>query len=125
MLPFWQRWWFVTPALAAIGVSVYRLHRYRVVQLLRIERVRTRIASDLHDDIGPSLSRIGILSEVVNRDLSGAHPQSGRLLPEIAESASGLVDAMGDIVWSIDPRKDDLDDLVIRVRQFAFDLLVS
>src|SRR5262249_20374502 len=64
-----------------------------------------------------------ILSEVVHRDLAGAHPQSGRMLSEMAESARSLVDAMGDIVWSIDPRKDDLDDLVVRIRQFAFDLL--
>ena len=99
------------------------LYRYRVAQLLRVERVRTRIATDLHDDIGASLSRVAILSEVVKLQTDGTDSQSAPLLTEIAESARGLMDSMSDIVWSIDPRRDDLHNVVVRVRQFASDVL--
>jgi len=121
--PLWQRWWFLTAlGLAMIGIT-YSLYRYRLSQLLKVERVRTRIATDLHDDIGASLSRMAILSEVVKQQTGTDGDQAGGLLTEIAESARGLVDSMGDIVWSIDPRRDDLQSVVRRLRQFASDVL--
>ena len=122
--PVWQRWWFLSfVALVMIAIA-YALYRYRVAQLLKVERVRTRIATDLHDDIGASLSRMAILSEVVKQQTAGSNgSQSSALLTEIADSARGLVDSMGDIVWSIDPRRDDLQSVVRRIRQFASDVL--
>lgn len=122
--PIWQRWWFLTlVALVMIGIA-YALYRYRVAQLLKVERVRTRIATDLHDDIGASLSRMAILSEVVKQQTVGDNGhQTAPLLTEIADSARELVDSMGDIVWSIDPRRDDLQSVVRRIRQFASDVL--
>ncbi|HEV8482182.1 MAG TPA: two-component regulator propeller domain-containing protein, partial [Blastocatellia bacterium] len=120
--PFWQRWWFLTLAAILAGLAVYAAYGYRVAQLLELERVRTRIATDLHDDIGASLSRMAILSEVVKRQVGSAQV-SVPMLTEIADSARGLVSSMRDIVWSIDPRRDDLNSLISRVRQFAYDVL--
>jgi signal transduction histidine kinase/ligand-binding sensor domain-containing protein len=121
--PVWQRWWFLTiAAIMSVGF-LYALYSYRVAQLLKVERVRTRIATDLHDDIGASLSRMAILSEVVKQQTLGKGDQATSLLTEIADSARGLVDSMGDIVWSIDPRRDDLQSVVRRIRQFASDVL--
>ena len=119
----WARWWFL--ALVAIGLTfvLYALYRYRIARLVELERVRTRIATDLHDDIGSSLSRMAILSEVAKRRMEGAANESVSILTEIAESARGVVDSMSDIVWAIDPRRDDLSNVVFRVRQFASDLL--
>jgi len=90
---------------------------------LEVERVRTRIATDLHDDIGASLSRMAILSEVVKLQNDGRNERSARMLTDISDSARSLVDSMSDIVWSIDPRRDDLQSVVRRVRQFAADIL--
>jgi Y_Y_Y domain len=62
--PFWQRWWFrLLLVVLAVG-ALYWLHRYRTMRILELERVRTHIATDLHDDIGSGLSQIAILSEV-------------------------------------------------------------
>jgi ligand-binding sensor domain-containing protein/two-component sensor histidine kinase len=121
--PVWQRWWFVTLAGAAIALMAYGAFRYRVMRLIELERVRTRIATDLHDDIGASLSRMAILSEVVKHQTQTDHQESAGMLAEIAESARSLVDSMSDIVWSIDPRKDDLKNVVTRIRAFASDVL--
>ncbi|MBI3758771.1 MAG: hypothetical protein HY269_03350, partial [Deltaproteobacteria bacterium] len=65
--PFWQRWWFILLAALAVSGLAYLGHRYHVGRVIEVERVRTRIATDLHDDIGASLSRMAILSEVVKQ----------------------------------------------------------
>ena len=116
--PLWQRGWFISLCGLTAAALAYALHRYRVSHLLRLERVRTHIASDLHDDIGASLSRIAMQSDLVKLPLVSAE-QAQRLLSDIGESARSLVDAMSDIVWSIDPKRDDLASLAARVRQFA------
>jgi ligand-binding sensor domain-containing protein/signal transduction histidine kinase len=123
--PVWQRWWFLTIAAVAGVAAVYGAHRYRVSNIIKLERVRTRIATDLHDDIGASLSRVAILSEVIKQRLAPVHKEADRRLTEIAETARGLVDSMSDIVWSTDPRRDDLQGLVFRLREFAYDVLES
>jgi signal transduction histidine kinase len=66
---------------------------------------------------------MAILSEVAKRRLKGTEQESVSILTDIAESARGVTDSMTDIVWAIDPRRDDLSNVVFRVRQFAADLL--
>jgi len=128
--PFYQRWWFIALAAGALAAAGYYAYRLRVARLIEIERVRTRIATDLHDDIGASLSRVAILSEVVKQQSvsnghNGHNAQSSQMLTDIADSARGLVDSMSDIVWSIDPRRDDLGQVITRARQFAADVFDS
>ncbi|MBI4469412.1 MAG: hypothetical protein HY650_08845 [Acidobacteria bacterium] len=121
--PTWQRWWFLTLAALLAGLVAYTLYRHRIVRVLELERVRVRISTDLHDDIGSSLSRIAILSEVVKRQDDSRQAQSAEMLTQIAETSRGLVDTMSDIVWSIDPRRDDLNNLILRISEFAADVL--
>ena len=120
--PIWQRWWFVTLTALLLSSLIYLGYKFRLRRLLEIERVRVRIATDLHDDIGSSLSRMAILSEVVKQDGSVVHRESLERLTDIADTSRGLVDTMSDIVWSIDPRRDDVQSVVLRVRQFAADI---
>jgi signal transduction histidine kinase/streptogramin lyase len=120
--PIWQRWWFIALVLMLAGLLVSVFERYRVARLLELERVRTRIATDLHDDIGASLSRIAILSEVAKQQTETGRKEIAGTLTEVADSARELVDSMSDIVWSIDPRKDNLKDVLQRVRGFASDV---
>ena len=119
--PLWRTWWFGILCLACTGAAAYGLHRYRVKQLLAVANVRTRIATDLHDDIGASLSQIAILSEVAQRE--GAGSQEHDPLPAIAGISRQVVDAMSDIVWAIAPEHDRLSNLTYRMRRFAADLL--
>lgn len=122
--PVWQRWWFVGIAALLSGLLVYFMFRYRLARLLELERVRTRIAADLHDDIGAGLSRVAILSEVVKQKVGGnAGLAAAPLLTEIADSARGLLAATREIVWAIDPQRAGLDNLAAQIRQFASDLL--
>ncbi|MGH9762041.1 MAG: triple tyrosine motif-containing protein, partial [Blastocatellia bacterium] len=119
LAPVWRRWWFIALVTAFLALVIYALFRYRVRRLLEIERVRTRIAADLHDDIGANLTRIGILSEVANTRLLDEQPRISSPLGSIAEISRECVASMGDIVWAIDPARDHLIDLVQRMRRFA------
>jgi ligand-binding sensor domain-containing protein/anti-sigma regulatory factor (Ser/Thr protein kinase) len=142
MPPFWRRWWFVlTLALVvvAVALSVWRmvaarrheraradaaLRRAKEERLAELERVRKRIATDLHDDIGASLTQITVLSEVARQTLSreGLHSEQ---LGQISAVSNELVEAMSDIVWAINPKKDHLSDLVHRMRRFASDVFTA
>jgi signal transduction histidine kinase len=116
--PIWQRWWFLLLGLTAAVAIAYAAHRIRVARLLAVERLRTRIATDLHDDIGASLSQIAILSEV------GRQGSERDVLSRIAGVSRELLDSMSDIVWAVSPRRDRLTDLVHRMREFAADILI-
>ena len=100
------------------------LRRSREERLAELERVRKRIATDLHDDVGSSLTRISLLSEVVRRQVGDDAPVTGALA-SIATLSRELIDAMSDIVWAINPSKDHLSDLSQRMRQFVSDLCTA
>lgn len=116
LAPFWRQPWFLALAAALLALIAVALYRARVARLLAVERLRTRIATDLHDDIGASLSRIAILSEVAK--LKAADGPRDHL-DEIGEEARGLIDSMSDIVWAIQPQSNDFSSLVWRLRKFA------
>jgi signal transduction histidine kinase len=147
--PLWQRWWFLTLFTLLSLALLYLLYRYRLAhlhqvnvalseaktaeeklgwareeRLAELQKVRTRIATDLHDDIGSSLTQIAILSEVAQQSMKG---NGAPLAPlkSIATVSNELVDAMSDIVWAINPQKDHLQDLIQRMRRFASDLLLT
>jgi two-component sensor histidine kinase len=122
--PIWRRWWFITLGVMLTGLVAAAIIRNRVARLIELERVRTRIAADLHDDIGSGLSRIAILSEVARHQVSLDAPV-GQPLSVIAGASRDLVDSMSDIVWAINPNKDHLSDLVQRMRRFASDLFTA
>ncbi|HEY4337907.1 MAG TPA: 7TM diverse intracellular signaling domain-containing protein [Puia sp.] len=83
----------------------------------RMQHIRNKIAQDLHDDIGSTLSSISILSDPALRESSAS--QTMETMNEINDSSILLMERMDDIVWSINPRNDSLENLLMRVRHFA------
>jgi ligand-binding sensor domain-containing protein/two-component sensor histidine kinase len=121
--PVWRRWWFLTLGAIFVGFSIYAVHRQRVGRLVELERVRTRIATDLHDDIGANLSLIAMLSEVARGFLKNDDRRMKDWFSTIATTSRDTVDAMSDIVWAVNPKRDQLSDLTQRMRRFAEDIL--
>ena len=103
--------------------GLYTIYRVRLARVVELERVRSRIAADLHDDIGGSLSRIAIQSEVARRAVAGTAGDPARTLVDIGDTARTLVDALDDVVWSVDPRQDDLASVERRIREYAAEVL--
>jgi ligand-binding sensor domain-containing protein len=122
LAPVWLRGWFVALLVAAVASIAYGVHRLRIGSAVAVERVRTRIATDLHDEIGSSLSQISVLSQLAERDPAG---ESQRALSRIRELARGVVESMGETVWAISPREDNLQDLVGRMRRFGLELFAD
>ena len=118
--PFWQQAWFVTLVALAVALMAYVVYRYRLARLLEIANMRTRIATDLHDDIGANLTRIALLSEVASRGSDDEGP-----LASIARIARESVSSMSDIVWAINPKRDGLIDLTRRMRQHADEIFTQ
>ena len=122
--PFWQTLWFRLAIAAVVAALLLAAHRYRVNRLLEVERLRIRIAGDLHDDIGSNLSSIALLSDMVQRrDQIGDRER--RHLARISRSARTMVDSLRDIVWAIDPESEHVDDLVRRMKDTASVLLAG
>jgi signal transduction histidine kinase len=100
------------------------LYRYQLAHVLALERVRMRIATDLHDDVGASLSQIAILSEVLRDRVALKDARQTDPITRISGISRELIDSMSDIVWAISPRYDRLLDLTRRMREFAEQMLV-
>jgi len=114
--PFWKTWWFIMLMALATTGGIAAVITYRVRQLLAIERLRSKIAADLHDDIGAGLTEISIMGEVISRKI----PASSKELivseiERIGDTSRHLIDSMSDIVWLINPRRDSLFDLISRL----------
>jgi ligand-binding sensor domain-containing protein/signal transduction histidine kinase len=122
---FWRTWWFASSIVAAIAAIAASLYRARVRRQLALERIRTGIATDLHDDIGATLSQIAILSEVARKRLARGAGDVAPLMETVAREARRVVGSMSDVVWAVDPRHDRAEDLALRMRRFAEDLCAA
>jgi signal transduction histidine kinase len=111
--------------IAGLRYVTYRKLQSRLELLERqqaLERERTRIARDLHDDLGASLTRIALLSELAKADLH--QPELARThLDQIFTTASGLARELNEIVWAVNPANDDLEHFTSHICRFAQDYL--
>lgn len=123
--PLWHRASFLAALAVQLAAALVYAHKLRVRRLLELERIRTRIAADLHDDLGASLARVSLLSEATRRVLRERPDRAERMLDEIGTTSRELVTAAGDIAFAIDPEHGRLDDLAVRLRRFAEDLLAG
>jgi ligand-binding sensor domain-containing protein/two-component sensor histidine kinase len=121
--PFWRSWWFITIIVLLTGGIVFALYKQKVTRLLEIERVRTRVARDLHDDIGSSLSTINILSKVAAQKMKTDSLASKEYMQKISESSGRIMESMDDIIWSINPVNDTMGKVLVRIKEFVAETL--
>jgi len=121
--PFYQTPWFVLLVLFALGCLAYYWHRMRIERLLQVERVRTRLARDLHDDMGSTLSSINILSNMAIKRIENDQQVTKDYMVKISDNSSRMMEAMDDIVWSINPVNDTMRKMLARMKEFAGDVL--
>jgi signal transduction histidine kinase/ligand-binding sensor domain-containing protein len=131
--PWWKTWWFKTClSLSAIGILVAiirfyynrRLEKQRTVleKQQAVEKERTRIATDMHDDFGASLSRIKFLSEKMQLQRYDAE-KVNEDLGKISAYSDEMAEKMGEIVWALNQRYDSSGDLVSFCRSYASEYL--
>jgi ligand-binding sensor domain-containing protein/two-component sensor histidine kinase len=123
MPPYYQTWWFITLCSALFVLIIYGIYRYRMMQFLKMLRVRNKIASDLHDDIGSGLSSISVFSELIRQRTANKPEDIAPFLEKIDQTSRSMSEAIHDIVWTINPDNDKIEDVLKRMKTFAGELL--
>lgn len=121
--PWYMTWWFRFLIILILAAGIYFFYRYRLQQLRNLQAIRNRIARDLHDEIGSTLLSISLYSEVAGKVVSEKAPEAKSMLNQISESTTNMMEAMSDIVWTINTRNDRFDNIVNRMRAFAVEVL--
>ncbi len=122
MPPFWLQWWFIIMVVAVlVGIIAFIYNYYRVRKMVEIERMRVRIASDLHDDVGSALTEIALQSDFLQTTDVGSELRQS--LNQIGSQSRKIVSSLDDIVWSIDARNDTLGDLTDRMQDYINNVL--
>ena len=106
--PLYLRWWFILLSLAIIAGVTYYIYLLRLRRRKEREIIRNRIARDLHDDMGSTLSTINILSSMAKTKIAEDPQTTGQYISKISDNSQRMMEAMSDIVWSIKPANDSM-----------------
>jgi signal transduction histidine kinase len=131
--PWWQTWWFrILIGLLVVGLFILTIRVYYRRKLEKqkvflekqqaIEKERTRIATDMHDDLGAGLSRIKFLSETIGIKKQQQLPFEEDI-SKIREYSHEMIDKMGEIVWALNEKNDSLSDLLSYTRSYTVEYL--
>ena len=130
VLPFfWETWWFKTFLITAIcgGLALavtFGLRRHHRLELDRLERghemerERTRIARDMHDEIGSKLARISFLSELAKGETKESNQPDG-VIDSLSRTARDLLQSLDRMLWAVNPRNDSLEKLSGYLNRYA------
>ena len=114
-----QTLWFRGLVIAALVLIIYLAYKYRIRQILKIQAIRHRIAQDLHDDVGTNLTNIEILAHLSTKIPTDAIDYSGKIMQAAHESN----EALHQIVWSLKPENDQLEQIAIKLTSYAIEIL--
>ena len=117
--PFWNTWWFYALCLAAITSLLYFIYQLRIQRLIAVQRIRSQISRDLHDEIGASLSSVQIMSSFAEQAVNGSENDAKQWLNRIGISTSEIMEKIRDIVWTLNSSNETSGNIVIRMKQFA------
>lgn len=124
LAPFYKTWWFISLVVIIIGLSISLFIGIRIRNLVEMDKLKSKLAADLHDNVGAGLTEISILSELVVKDLTDDE-SAARRLNTISQTARELIDNMSDIVWIVNPNRDSLHDLLLRIKDSYSEVLSS
>ncbi|MEM7548319.1 MAG: triple tyrosine motif-containing protein [Bacteroidota bacterium] len=129
--PFWQTAWFIGGMVMIIGLTVFGTNRWlirraviqnrRVEELKKeeIERTRKSLAMDFHDELGNELANILTYSNLLKFRLNGTDEKIRRALDNLSSSASHLLKGTREFIWSIDPKNDNLFEVLTYLKDFG------
>lgn len=121
--PFYETWWFRALVLLLIFGVIFIIYRLHLNRILAVVKVRNRVARDLHDDMGSTLSTINILSTMAKTKLNTDPVKTSEYISKISDNSQRMLEAMDDIVWSIKPQNDSMEKVIARMREFATNAL--
>jgi signal transduction histidine kinase len=121
--PWWRTWWAIALYICCAALVSYAFIYYRKRNQAHLSKVRQKIASDLHDDIGSTLNSISVYSEVAIVQFEANPVNSKQLLQKMGGASRQMIETMNDIVWAINPLNDQFENVIQRMQYFAGELL--
>lgn len=121
-VPFTQTIWFYFSILALAFLIFYEIYKYRINQIKKLEKVRSTISRDLHDEIGANLTNISYQS-LVGKMNAGNKEKVEESFLHIYQDSHKVSEAMREIIWNINPANDLLENALPRMLQYATELL--
>jgi signal transduction histidine kinase len=122
-----EEWWFwpavTIYALLLVGAAIYFFLLYNFRQKLKIQSLRNRIAADLHDEVGATLSSIAISTRLVEKKFGAQAPEMLSILQQIKTDSEDTIQSIRDTVWTLNPNNDSVEQLFEKMRSLAFQLL--
>lgn len=119
---WWQTWWLKVVIFIIFIFLLYEFFQYRISKAVEMERLRIRIAKDLHDEIGSTLSSVSIYSSALSKSFNNLPKKQSEIIDKISESTINMMETMSDIVWSVNPANDSFENLINRMRAYASSL---
>jgi signal transduction histidine kinase/ligand-binding sensor domain-containing protein len=119
--PFWKTIWFYFLLAVLFLLIIFLIYRYRIGQLLKMQQVRNNIATDLHDEIGSTLTNINMLSTISRKNIHRP-VEAEKYLHRISEEVTTSSQALDDIIWSVNTRNDNVDETFARMRRYSAEL---
>lgn len=122
--PYYLQWWFfLIILLVIIGIALFSYRYFKIKKQVDIERMRVQIASDLHDDVGSSLTELALQTDFLQAGT--ASDDVKKTLRQLGEHSRKIVNSLDDIVWSIDARNDTAGDLTDRMQDYVNQVFVN
>lgn len=115
--PFYRTFWFYSLIILFAASVVYFFHHITIKKRMEMQRLRLKLASDLHDDVGSSLTQISLNADFINYEENIESIKKRSIL--IRDKSVRLIDSLNDVIWSIDSRNDFLYDLADRIHNSA------
>lgn len=115
---------FIAGSILLLVLILILINRNKLKRTVEMERMRSRLSRDLHDDIGSTLSSINILSRTAQSNLHLTIDEKTKsALEKINERSQRLLDSMSDIIWNINPGNDTIEEVMSRMREYATTIL--
>jgi len=111
---------FYTPRHLKLLERVVTIYSGRISKMITEDKLRHNIARDLHDEIGSTVTSINILSKLLLNEQSPKHTD---YLQKINEQSGRIMDSMSDIIWAINPNHDSFEQTILRMKEFAVELV--
>ncbi|WP_231426666.1 two-component regulator propeller domain-containing protein [Pedobacter sp. Leaf250] len=132
--PFYDTIWFKIGAFLVIIFLIWLIfylifktrekkkNQFERIKLIEQEKIRKQTAEDFHDDIGNKLTRINVLSEILDKKVASENTEQKELVRLIKENAGLLYTGTKDILWALDPQSDNLYEILVHIKNFGIDL---
>ncbi|MFT3679881.1 MAG: two-component regulator propeller domain-containing protein [Ferruginibacter sp.] len=117
--PYWKSWWFYSILFLIIGGLFFWLDKERMKRKATLQKMRSNIAGNLHEEVSTALNNINVLSEMARLKADKEPQKSKEFIEQIHSKSSTMIDSMDDMLWAISPDNDSMQKTVERMQEYT------